>query len=365
MSNKNLTVIYGDNPAEMTSKILKELTPFSNLSKKSLIGLKPNLVKSTPSSSGATTSPDITGAIIKHLQENGFSNIIILESSWLGDKTEKAYRVCGYEDISKQYGVPLIDLKKGKTKIIRCSRELTLNVCARALEVDYLINLPVLKAHCQTKLTCALKNLKGCIPDSEKRRFHSMGLHRPIAYLNKVLQNRLIIVDGIMGDLTHEEGGNPVEMGRIIAGFDPVLVDSYAAGLIGYENDDIPYIGMSEKLGIGSLYNKDTPVKEIDKDRKPPVKIQASNMARRLVQGRVEEKEACSPCYGNLIHALQRLEDAGKLKEVDGKIFIGRGFKDLKESGPGVGTCTKEMARNLPGCPPETKDIIRFLGKDK
>ena len=46
-----------------------------------------------------------------------------------------------------------------------------MEICCRALDADFLINLPVLKGHCQTAMTCALKNCKGCIPDREKRRF--------------------------------------------------------------------------------------------------------------------------------------------------------------------------------------------------
>ncbi len=36
-----------------------------------------------------------------------------------------------------------------------------------------------------------------------------MGLHKPIAYLNKILKQDLIVVDGIIGDLNFEEGGKP------------------------------------------------------------------------------------------------------------------------------------------------------------
>ena len=37
-------------------------------------------------------------------------------------------------------------------------------ICDSALALDFLINDPVLKGHCQTKITCALKNMKGLIP---------------------------------------------------------------------------------------------------------------------------------------------------------------------------------------------------------
>jgi hypothetical protein len=45
-----------------------------------------------------------------------------------------------------------------------------------------------------------------------------------------------------MGDLDFEEGGNPVRMNRILAGSDPVLIDSYAAQLLGFEAEEIAYI---------------------------------------------------------------------------------------------------------------------------
>lgn len=59
-------------------------------------------------------------------------------------------------------------------------------ICRSILELDRLINIPVLKGHCQTAMTCALKNLKGCIPNSEKQRYHREGLFQPIADLNVI-----------------------------------------------------------------------------------------------------------------------------------------------------------------------------------
>ena len=174
-----------------------------------------------------------------------------MEGSWVGDRTSAAFKVCGYEELSKKYNVPLIDLQKDSYKSYEING-LSLNICDYVTKVDYLINMPVLKGHCQTNITCALKNMKGCIPNSEKRRFHSMGLHKPIAYLNKLIRQNLIIVDGMNGDLNFEEGGNPVQMNTIIAGKDPVLVDSYAAHLMGFSIKGIPYISIAASIGAGT-----------------------------------------------------------------------------------------------------------------
>src|SRR5690554_793242 len=183
-----------------------------------------------------------------------------------GGRTSEAFRVCGYEDLSREYCVPLIDLQKDRSRTYETDG-MRINVCDHVLKVGYLINVPVMKGHCQTKLTCALKNMKGCIPDSEKRRFHTMGLHKPIAYLNKAIKQNLVIVDGIMGDLNFEEGGNPVRMSRILAGTDPVLIDSYAANLLGFDLEEIPYIKIAENIGVGNTNWSHSNIIEFNKDQ--------------------------------------------------------------------------------------------------
>lgn len=345
----------------MTRKILNVMQPFQNIRKDALIALKPNLVLAKPASLGATTSPEIAREIIAYLAELGFQKMMIIESSWLGDSTERAYQVCGYEDIAKEFAIPLFDLKKDRTVMVK-QDGLTIEICRKALEADFLINIPVLKAHCQTRLTCALKNLKGCIPDREKKRFHSLGLHRPIALLNKIIKTHLIIVDALRGDLTYEEGGTPVELGRIIGGYDPVLTDSYAAGLIGYQIRDIPYITIAEKANIGRLYNLNTTIQEIDQEHKPSPSIAIPDTVKHLAQW-IDAREACSPCYGGIIHALRRLQEQGKLDKLPNRVCVGRGYRNGKGRGIGVGSCAAREAESLSGCPPRASDIIDYLNK--
>ena len=97
-----------------------------------------------------------------------------------------------------------------------------MSIACRALDANFLIDLPVLKGHCQTRMTCALKNLKGCLPDAEKRKFHAEGLMKPIAALAAALRPKLVIVDSICGDLDFEEGGNPIRTNRMYLGADLV-----------------------------------------------------------------------------------------------------------------------------------------------
>ena len=241
-------------------------------------------------------------------------------------------------------------------------RALAGNVDLLRTETDFLINLPVLKAHCQTNLTCSLKNLKGCIPDSEKRRFHSLGLMKPIACLSSILRPNLTIVDAICGDLTFEEGGHPVPMDRLIGGTDPVLIDSYGAELLGFPVDEIAYLPLAEKLGAGSTDISNCVIHEHHAEEKKQTLFKASGIARELAN-HVTADAACSVCYGSLIHALQRLRENGK--RIPKGICIGQGFRGKSGEGVGVGNCTAGFPVHLKGCPPTAKAMADFLAQEK
>ncbi|NLI91917.1 MAG: DUF362 domain-containing protein [Peptococcaceae bacterium] len=359
MKPDEIHVIYGTKPVSMVKDLLERMKAADNMDQGMKIALKPNLVVAKPSQEGATTTPAIVEGIIQYLFEHNMKNISIIEGSWVGDQTARAFKICGYEEISRKYNIPLVDLQRDDVQPVSVQGE-SLKVCKKALEADYLINLPVLKAHCQTLFTCALKNLKGCIPNSEKRRYHSMGLHKPISCLAKALKVDLNIVDALNGDLTFEEGGNPVRMDRIIAGQDPVLIDTYCCSLIGYTKKEIPYIPLAEQLGVGSGDLTRAHIAEYCEELKTGLTFQPSRKAARLAE-KVKSSDACSACFGGLIHALNRLEENGRLRNLKEPIYIGQGFKSKSMSGLGIGSCTSGCSSYVKGCPPSALDIVQFL----
>lgn len=351
----DITINYGENMQQMTAELMQSENIAEQIKSGDQVCIKPNLVVSRPADGGATTHPEIIEGIILYLQENGIKNIIIAEGSWVGDSTRRAFDSCGYTSLSKKYGVPLIDTKSDDVIKLKFE-DLALGVCKTVAAADYLINVPVLKGHCQTDMTCCLKNMKGCIPDSEKRRYHTMGLHRPIAALNAVLKPNLHIVDSICGDLTFEEGGNPVESGRIMLGYDPVLLDSYGAKLMGYYPEDIGHVNNAQRYGVGHFVDSGTEIVELNADKRPKVTLSRSSIAKRLA-GYIDEDSACSACYAALIFALNQT-GGSHLKD---KIKIGQGFRGEKFDGIGVGNCTSGCSNFVKGCPPTATDIVELL----
>ena len=361
MDNR-IFLIYGKDPGSMT-KALLEAEKAADLigDRGKRIVLKPNFVIAGDPSDGATTHTEITVAVLEYLKDNGFSDIAIAEGSWVGSRTEEAFRMLGYYRLADRFGAELIDTKKDRFRKVT-SHGITMEICETALNADFIINMPVLKGHCQTQVTCALKNMKGLIPDAEKRRFHAMGLHKPIAYLNKAIQPQLIVVDGICGDLDFEEGGNPVQMNLMMMGKDPVLVDAYVAESMGFSPKEIAYIPLAEQLGVGSSDLSQAKITEFDADKRQAVRRGTPGRKVRSLVQNVCEKEACSACYGNLVRALARMSDNGTLRRIkDRKIHIGQGYKGVEEDGIGVGVCCKGFSCHVAGCPPRAVDIVAAL----
>lgn len=370
MKRNQIIKIHGTDYKNNTIALLEKADLASHIpSGDTRIAIKPNLVSSTPASYGATTHPEVIAGIIEYLQEHDFSNLMIMESSWVGDKTEEAFLYCGYETLSETYKVPLLDLQKADSVKRDCAG-MKLSLCRPPLDVDFLINVPVLKGHCQTRITCALKNMKGLIPNKEKRRFHSMGLHKPIAHLNAGIRQDFIVVDHICGDLDFEDGGHPVIRNEIWAACDPVLVDSLVCRMLQYELKDVPYIGLAEGLGLGSTDLDGADIVEIKAagSREDTGKVLDSLPLPRkavLVEDAVEEVESCSACYGALIPALSRLQEENLLEDLlefmqDNKICIGQGFRG-KTGRLGVGDCTRLFDHSIAGCPPSEDQIYEGL----
>ena len=349
---RNIFNIYGTDAHTMTKTLLRASNAISLVRPGSNVALKPNLVVAGTPENGATTHPGVLSGCIEYFQENGIRDISVIEGSWVAADTMKAMKRAGYDEVCKEYNVPFYDLKRDKTRAISTQIG-PIEICCKALDAGLLVDLPVLKGHCQTVMTCALKNLKGCLPDREKRRFHSLGLTKPIAALGSVLTPGLIIVDSICGDLDFEEGGNPVQTNRMYLGTDPVMIDAYGCELMGLDINRVAYIKLAEKWGAGSTnYNREDII-NLNEPNEAGNYPKPSGTVANLIRN-IHENSACSACYASLVRALY-VNNKGLSKN----IYIGQGWREKKIPGIslGIGNCCMNATTCVRGCPPSAKDI--------
>ena len=346
--------IYGTDAHEMTVRLLEASEAIRLVPSGGSVALKPNLVIAGTPESGATTHAGVLSGCIEYFRGRGVREISVIEGSWVGDDTMRAMRRAGYDRVCQEYGVPFHDLKKDRTRPVETAVG-PVDVCCRALDAGLLVDLPVLKGHCQTVMTCAMKNLKGCLPDREKRRFHAMGLQKPIAALAAALKPRLIVVDSICGDLDFEEGGTPVQTNRMYLGFDAVQLDAYGRSLMGLHPEDVPYIELGQRYGGGSAVWSEDDITELNHPDSSASYPRPSGTVAGLTRN-VHENQACSACYAALVRALHACR--GGQKE---EIYIGQGWRGRTLKGLGAGNCCRGAERWAKGCPPTAEAIADML----
>lgn len=362
MNKNQIVMIHGTDYTQMTIELLEAIHLDQIIGDRGKrVALKPNLLHADVAKNGAVTHPELVEGVLYYLRQHHFSNVRVMEGAWVGARTGQAVETSGIAEVCRKYEVPFIDLQKDSSYVCdACGMQLRL--CSEVAKTDFMINMPVLKGHCQTRITCAMKNAKGVIPNSEKRRFHTLGLHKPIAHLNTVLPPQLVLVDNICGDLNFEEGGNPVVMNRIFACLDPVLCDAYVCECIGYAVDEVPYVRIAAQLGAGNADVSNAELILLNEPSETLPEMRASGRIRNL-EKYTDARDACSACYGSLVYALERLESRENIRRKHEKICIGQGWKGLTGE-VGVGNCTNGCRKHLPGCPPKAREIVEFLQKN-
>jgi len=113
-------------------------------------------------------------------------------------------------------------------------------------KADLLINITKMKYTMRSvKITCAMKNVFGCNPYSQKYKYHDV-LHEVIVALNKIMKFHLSIIDG---NVVHGEGTR--KLGLTMASRDIVALDTACAKIMGVPPRKIKYLGLAEKEGVG------------------------------------------------------------------------------------------------------------------
>lgn len=366
-----LTRIYGHDPFEMTRDLIEKTGAFDGLHADDSVLIKPNIVVSRKDWAGVNTDPRVVEALAILLREKGVQRITVADGSGMGFNASRAFTVCGYRKMSKRYDFRLVDLEKDYfvSKEVPVSGPFEcLEIARSVVESDYVINVPVMKAHMETLITCSLKNLKGIMPRSQKSAFHSTNLHQAIAQLNRVFSPDLIVVDGLQGDLSFEIGRKPVVIETMLLGRNPVEVDSIVANILGYSPNDIRHITYSAAAGIGQPDLGTIEVRELNlpsftRQYSPPVHY------ADLFCCEIRALGACCTCLGNLVFALQRLKEHGLL--TPSLLFtvgqLSESVSDAKKTIIAVGKCAAERTGgdiSIHACPPTAHVIFKRVAKE-
>ncbi len=229
--------------------------------------IKPNMSCGKPSGSGLVTNVDVVAAVVRLVREQcKQADVLVADLPICGWDPEETYRALGIREAVKQADGTFVDLAKTemvRVKLPGASKLTKVTISKLALEVDGIIDVPVIKTHFMTGHTGAIKNLKGLTRQDQRTRMHVLGLHEPVVDLFEHLlpQVRYCIVDGtVAADAVRPAGpyqgptaGNPVELNIILAGRDPLAVDSTIAQLMGFKPEKLSILKIAYERGLGEL----------------------------------------------------------------------------------------------------------------
>lgn len=217
--------------------------------------LKPNLLTDAAPDAAVTTHPAIVRAATRLVKEAG-GECRVGDSPASVIKHERVWTHTGMRAVCEEEGVPLVTLEQGGAR--RFTRDgQAFEIAQSVLDADVVINLPKVKTHVLTGLTCAVKNVYGCVPGLaksglHKRYFNARDFGRVVASIYGAVQPTLTIADGIVGMTGNgPSSGEPTPLGFIAASRDGVALDCCICRLLGIKPRAVPYLPVLKRRGVG------------------------------------------------------------------------------------------------------------------
>jgi uncharacterized protein (DUF362 family) len=349
--------------------------------------LKPNILwggmKNMPPYGRVTTST-IVEHILQCLRDKGCTDITVAEGSIpnreMNSTTSRGFQWTGIARVAKRYGARLLDFNSGPREQIELD-DVKVRVARGILECDFLIDIPVLKTHLQTKISLGMKNLKGCLAINSKKAFHSHDLHRLIALLNTKIRPSLTVIDGIYA---LEKGpaflGVPHRMDLIVAGKDVFSCDVVGAAIMGFNPGEIEFLReygdmTGRKISLEGIEIKGEPLEKVTK--KFEWRLSLEEVFRRYgIEGLSIQQQGYSCCSGcvALLEALTAIltKDFPGMPLPGVEFCIGRGIRAKAKSTKVllIGDCALSANRDLNdavkigGCPPSIRGTVMAVARE-
>ena len=223
--------------------------------------LKPNLVEFEPGSS-INTNPLLVHAAWEAFRALGAARVLIAEGPGHRRNTLDLADAAGYFQSIPGFEDWFTDLNVDDVRRIRprgqFSRLAKWYLPTTALGADLLVSMPKMKTHHWAGATLCMKNLFGVVPGGvygwPKNPLHWAGIDECIADLHGVFPRQFAIVDGIVG----MEGNGPISgvpkhAGVIVAGHDPVAVDSTCCRIMRIDPQQIGYLNLASSRPAANL----------------------------------------------------------------------------------------------------------------
>ncbi len=218
--------------------------------------IKINLCDCRTPETGAVTDPRFLEAFLSYLEDNVKpETIFVVESNATTARPNLIMKWLGYEEVLHRFNATWINLSETpKIRVEVRGRHFKQLDVPEIISDSYLISMAKLKTHILTKISCALKNIYGCLPYPRKIKFHPF-IDDAIVDANLAMRPRFSLVDGVIAHVGTQGPayGVPVRGNVIIAGTDAVSVDAACCSLLNFTPFLVGHVRKAHYSGLGSL----------------------------------------------------------------------------------------------------------------
>ncbi len=218
--------------------------------------LKPNLLSAKDPLRAITTHPALVEAVAEEVRRAGAVPFIGDSPGGAIRGIKRVWANTGMEDMARRAGIELVNFEASGSKAIPFGAY-TFYVSKPVLDADVIINLPKLKTHSLTLMTCAVKNMFGVMPGFRKGEQHKRypkprEFAEMLVHLYKLVTPSLNVVDAVLAmEGNGPSSGKPRMLGMLMAGEDAVAIDAVAARIIGFPDGFIDTTRIAAGMGLG------------------------------------------------------------------------------------------------------------------
>ena len=251
-----MVVVRAEDPRALVRKALDPLGGMRRfISPGETVVVKPNIGWDRTAEQAANTNPQVVAEVVKLCREAGATKVVVTDVSI--NEARRVYQRSGIAEAARSEGAEVILPDERGFREVNLEGDVltTWPVFEPFLTADKVINVPVAKQHSLTGVTLGMKNWYGIL-GGQRHRLHQR-IHESLADLAAFMRPTLTIIDAYRVLIRNGPSGGSlgdVELRKtLIAGTDPVALDTYAAQAF-WELDSgrLHYLSIAEGKRLGT-----------------------------------------------------------------------------------------------------------------
>jgi len=265
----DLVIAGGDLASAITEVALKTVGGMGRfVARGDVVLVKPNIGWDRTPEQAANTNPEVIATLVRLCVEAGAKTVRVFDHPC--EDPRRTYVRSGIMDAAKKAGAEVAYMDERRYRTVDLKGEVLKNweVYREALEVDKIINVPILKHHSLARLTMGMKNLMGLIGGS-RSRLH-WQLDESIVDLAAFFKPTLVVLDAVRILTANGPQGGSLkyvkELNTVAVGTDQVAVDAVGATLFGLSPEELRHLSIAQSRGLGTWDPAKLHVKEVKVD---------------------------------------------------------------------------------------------------